>query len=152
MIFDSVENVDCYGGQSDAITKAVQFVMAFDPSQPDGKYPIEGENIFALVQSVETGSPDGKPFEAHQKFLDVHIVLDGQERQDVVLMNRAEAELVQDYSEQNDALLFRTDDFSTVILKPGMFALYGPSDGHRPCLCLNAPEKIRKVCVKIKLP
>ncbi len=151
MIFDSVENIESYGGASDAIAKAVQFVMEFDGSRPDGKYPIDGDTIFALVQTVETAGHDGKVFEAHRKFLDVHIVLEGQEKQDVALMDHAEAEMVQEYSEQNDAMLFKTEDFSTVILKPRMFAVYGPSDGHRPCLCVNGPEKIRKVCVKIRI-
>jgi len=47
MIYDSVENVDTYCDEDDAITIAVDFVNNFDISQPDGKYEIDGDEVFA---------------------------------------------------------------------------------------------------------
>jgi len=152
MIYDSTENVECYCDETDAIYRAVQFVRDFDLSLPDGKYEIEGGNIFAMVQSVTTESAEGKLFEAHQDYIDVQAVLQGCERQDVVPLASEDIKIMQEYDSRKDLMLFEVPEhFSTIIMKPGMFAVYGPDDGHRPCCSVGDPQDIRKVCVKIKI-
>ena len=152
MIYDNVENIEVYCEQDDPIYKAVQYVLDLDLKLDDGKYEIEGDEIFALLQSVTTGPAQEKVFEAHQKFLDVQMVLDGCERQDVILLGDADIEVTQEYDSEKDVMFFKADeDFSTVIMKPGMFVVYGPDDGHRPGCSVGESEDIRKVCVKIKI-
>ncbi len=152
MIYDSVENIEVFCEQDDAIYKAVQYVLDLDLEQDDGKYEIEGDEIFALLQSITTGPAQEKVFEAHQKFLDVQMVLGGCERQDVILLGDADIEVTQEYDSEKDVMFFKAGgDFSTIIMKPGMFVVYGPDDGHRPGCSVGESEDIRKVCVKIKI-
>jgi YhcH/YjgK/YiaL family protein len=88
MIYDSVENVDCFCEEDDPIYRAVQFGCKFNMLLPDGRYEIDGDNIFAMVQSATTVEAKSKNFEAHQQYVDVQMVLQGCERQDVVLLNK----------------------------------------------------------------
>jgi YhcH/YjgK/YiaL family protein len=152
MIYDSVENIENYSEHDNAIYRAVQFVRDFDLSQPDGKYEIDGDNIFAILQSVRTGEANEKVFEAHRDYMDVQMVLQGEERQDVALLDSENKVVVQEYDREKDMMLFKVrGHFATIIMKPGMFIVYGPNDGHRPGCSVGEAQDIRKVCVKIKL-
>jgi YhcH/YjgK/YiaL family protein len=151
MIFDIAENIENYFDPGDDIYTAVEFVNNFDPSQPDGTYPIDGDDIFAIVQSVTTEDAGARQFEAHRKFIDVQMVLDGIERQDFATVNEI-TQITKDYDEQTDAMFFEEPEiFSTLTMTPGMFVVYAPSDGHRPCCNIDGPKNLRKVCVKIKI-
>jgi len=150
MIYDSVENVSLYADKKGAIRKAVQFVRDFDITQADGRYEI-AEGIYAMVQSVNTRPAEERNFEAHRQYVDVHIVLEGSERLDVAAPVGEDIKLVQEYDGQKDLLFFTAvKDYSTIILKPGQFAVFFPADGHRPCCSVGEPRSIRKICVKIK--
>ena len=152
MIYDSVGNIDTYCDPDDAISIAVDFVNNFDTSQPDGRYEVRGDKIFALVQTVATADASEKKFEAHDNHVDVQMVLEGQERHDVVLLDIENLEIEKDYSVEDDVMFFETpEQFSSIIMKPGMFVVYGPDDGHRPGCSIDSSQTIRKVCVKIKI-
>ena len=152
MIYDSVDNIATYCDEDDAISIAVDFIEDFDLSQPDGRYEIHGDEVFALVQTVTTADASEKSFESHENYVDVQMVLEGVERHDLVLLDIEDLEIEQDYDSEKDVMLFKAPKhFSTIIMKPGMFVVYGPDDAHRPCCCVGKPGKIRKVCVKIKI-
>ncbi|HPS54263.1 MAG TPA: YhcH/YjgK/YiaL family protein [Sedimentisphaerales bacterium] len=152
MIYDSVENIGTYCDEDDAIAIAVNFVDNFDISQPDGRYEIHGDEVYAMVQTVKTTNANEKFFEAHNNYVDVQMVLEGEERQDVVLLDIDELEIEKDYDSEKDIMFFKAPEhFSTLIMKPDMFVVYGPDDAHRPCCCVNKPGTVRKVCVKIKI-
>lgn len=152
MIYDSAENVEAYGHLAVPLPEAVRFARTFDPARPDGRYPIDGEDVFAIVQSLAT-SPDGeRPFEAHRRYVDVQMVLEGAERHDVVLLDGLALEPLADYDRQKDVQFFpEPKEYSSLVLTPGRFVLYGPGDGHRPGGSVDAPRTIRKVCVKIRI-
>jgi len=150
MIYDNVENIGFYADKEGAIGKAVEFVREFDPAKPDGRYEI-ADGIHATVQSVNTRPAEERNFEAHRQYVDVHIVLEGSERLDVAAPVGEDVKLVQEYDGQKDLVFFtKPKDYSTIILKPGWFAVFFPADGHRPCCSVGEPQAIRKVCVKIK--
>ena len=152
MIYDSVESIYDYCDEDDAILRAVQYVCDFDLSQPDGKYEIQGDDIFAIVQSATTEPAEDRLFEAHQEYIDVQMVLEGRERQDVVLLDNEDIEIVQEYDSEKDLMFFKTpENYSSIIMKPGMFVVYSPTDGHRPCCSIGKHQNIRKVCVKIRI-
>ena len=151
MILDIAENIENYFDPGDDVYNAVEFVTNFDLTQPDGTYPIDGEDVFAIVQSVTTEGASDREFEAHRKFIDVQMVLEGIERQDVANVND-NIRITKDYDEDKDAMFFEEPElFSTMIMQPGMFVIYTPTDGHRPCCSIGSPKNIRKVCVKIKI-
>jgi len=55
MIIDKIENSNLYTNLSKVIEKAFSYIKNTDFSRiSDGKYEIEGENLFALVQEYQT--------------------------------------------------------------------------------------------------
>ncbi len=151
VIYDSCDNVQKYSPPGDSIWRAVRFVLTFDKSLPDGRYEIDGDNVFAIVQTATTRPAAEKLFEAHRAYIDVQMVLDGSERHDVALRGAQDLRTVGEYDSDKDIIFFsQPPQFSTIIMNPGMFAVYGPEDAHRPCCAVGGHTVIRKVCVKIK--
>ena len=46
---------------------------------PVGKHPIEGEQVYALVQKLPSRAAETAQFESHRKYVDVHYMVSGQE-------------------------------------------------------------------------
>ncbi len=59
---------------------AAEWLRAFDPALPDGRHPVDGERVFALVSSYATGPSTEKRFEAHRRHADVQWIASGAER------------------------------------------------------------------------
>ena len=150
MIYDTVENIDRYCGDGEPLRKALDFAIGFDPSQPDGRYEIDGDNIFANVMSYTTLAAEELKFEGHKNHIDVQLLLEGEELMDVYLGTDLEVDTP--YSEEADATLFKAPDcFSTVLLKPGCFAAIFPDDLHQPSRFVEAPKPVRKIVVKVRV-
>ena len=70
MVLDKIENSKLYTGLSKKIAKAFAYINETDLHQiVPGKYEIDGDNIFALVQEYETKN-DGR-LEGHYKYIDI---------------------------------------------------------------------------------
>lgn len=151
MIVDKFENVNLYAPCCPDIARAIEFARNFDPATPDGKIEIDGQRMYAMVLSYKTKSTDGLPFEAHKKYIDVQILLSGEERMDVSL--DADLTIQTPYSEDADAVLFDAPgSYSSLVARPGQFAAFFPEDIHRPSASLGGvSSEVRKLVVKIRL-
>ena len=150
MIYDRFENMGLYFGEAESLRKALEFAVNFDRSQPDGRYDIDGDNIYALVMTYETKAIEDMKFEAHKRYIDVQLLLDGSEYMDVSFEKTLEVDTP--YSEQNDVALFQQPElFSSVLLKPGNFAVLYPDDIHQPGRSIGDKREVRKMVVKVKL-
>ena len=115
-----------------------------------GRYPINGDKMFALVQEMDTSLAPNSRFEAHELYLDVQYLVSGLERIDY-LPQSSEARLLEDHRTERDIAFYATSEpASQLILRPGMFAVFYPGELHRPGCAAGAPAKIRKVVLKIR--
>ena len=56
------------------------------------------------------------------------------------------------YKEDIDAALYTANSKPIeMVLGNGYFAIYYPQDGHMPCLCVEEPENVKKVVVKVRI-
>ena len=151
MIVDKFENVDLYAPCCPGLFYAIEFARQFDPATPDGKIEIDRQRMYAMVFSYKTESTEGFPFEAHKKYIDVQIMLRGEERMDVSL--DADLPIRTPYSEDADAVLFDAPgSYSSLVARVGQFAVFFPGDVHRPCASLDGVSTdVRKLVVKIRL-
>ncbi len=150
MVIDRVENWGHYPLGS-AWRRAFEFLHTLTPESPDMKYPIDGENIFAIVMSYDTCAPETSVFESHQKYIDIQTVLRGGERFECAFKD----DLVIDipYQSSKDITLYkRTRQGQTCIdVFPGTFVMLYPHDAHIASLMINEKsEYIKKVVIKIK--
>ena len=149
MILDTIENADQYKLLGKRMATALDYMKTADLSTIDpGKYEIEGSDIFALVQDYDTKNRLECKLESHRKYIDIQYLLKGIEFVGHTLLNNQKP--VKEYSAEDDYMLF-SEESSFFELKPGMFAIFHPSDLHMPSVFEKQPEKVRKIVIKVKI-
>ena len=133
------------------IRKAIDFIHKENlADKPVGKYEIEGDAMFALVQEVMTNPRSIQRPESHRNYIDVQYLVSGEEKMEwLAYTDKLPVQEV--YSAQKDIQFYEGDqeDGTEFILKPGMFAVFYPTDVHRPCCCVKEPMSIKKIVIKI---
>ena len=151
MIIDRLSNHSLYNFRS-AWNKAFAFLESLTPDTPEGKYPIEGEDIFAIVMCYTTTIPENSLLESHRKYVDIQTVLDGAERFECAHIDELTAK--NPYDADKDIILYdhtAPRPFAADIA-PGTFIMLYPHDAHMAALIINdMPQRIKKVVVKIKI-
>jgi biofilm protein TabA len=145
MFFDHLDSSTCKN-----LPAEIQAVLAQLPAlaqQPPGRYELDGERLFAIVQQMVTG--ENVRFEAHASYLDVQFLISGEEKISFLPKN-SPATLLDDMLEQNDIAFYHCDQAPCeLVLHPGMFAVFAPGELHRPGIAVAAPQAIKKIVVKV---
>ena len=148
MIIDKIENAHLYKNISERINKSFEYIRTTDlKNLPAGKYPIDGENIFALVSEYQTKPEQEGKLEAHKKYIDVQYVISGEE-----LMGYAPLggqKVLDPYKEEND-IVFYTGDKSFTKVSEGMFAIFFPEDVHMPGIASGKSSSVKKLVIKVR--
>lgn len=149
MILDKIENSHLYAKTHVGIHKAFDYIKSTDFSKkPKGKYEIDGEEIFAIVNEYETKNPEEHLLESHIKYIDVQFIAQGVEQIGITTFNNQKP--VKLYDSVDDYMLFK-EPYNLITLNKGMFAIFYPDDIHIPGLIADKPSKVKKVVVKVKL-
>lgn len=148
MIHDSIANIRKHFNGSDAWTKVCKFIEEMTPEMKDGKYVIDGDKLYVSVTTYNTRLHADGVMEAHRKYIDVQMLLTGEED---VYVSGIDA-LIPDiaYDAERDVEFFRGGGDKKIALDPGHFLLLYPEDAHMPCISRdNALSPVKKVVVKI---
>lgn len=120
-----------------------------------GRIELEGDSLFINIEENEMASREERRPEAHRKYLDIQLVLDGEESIGVAVDSRDEnvEGILEEYSEDRDIVFYRGVKRENMIdLFPGDFAVFFPEDIHRPrCRVDGTPGRAKKAIVKMKL-
>lgn len=152
MILDQIKNASCYADIHSGVTKALKEMAKYTPDYyPGGRVELDGDNLFLLLNTYETHSPDGVLCEAHQKYIDVMYMIEGEEIIYVKLTNRL-CEVTKAYDPAIDALLAQADaDATPVRLSAGSFIVLFPQDAHAPGCYDMAPQTVKKIIGKVRI-
>jgi biofilm protein TabA len=136
---------------AEPIRKGMEFILKEDLGRlAAGKYPIEGDSIFALVQEVTTSDMWEQKPESHRTHIDIQYLISGEEKIGVAVWS-PEQPLTENLFEEKDIAFYdQIRSEAELVLLPGNYAVFFPSDIHRPCCKVNEPTDIRKVVVKIR--
>jgi YhcH/YjgK/YiaL family protein len=151
MILDRIDNARLYVGLHARFAKAFEIITDKILTQKeDGKYTVDGENIFYTVQQYTTKPLSEGNLEAHRKYIDIQFLLSGEEILGYApLKGLTTAEV---YNPEKDIAFFNTPKKITKVkLEPGLFCILFPDDAHLPCRQLAGPAEVRKVVIKIKI-
>lgn len=151
MILDNLSNASVYRQLGPRIARGFAWLAEFSPQTADGRYEIDGDNIYALVQSYDTSAPEQKKYESHRTYLDIQFVVDGAETIHYAPVEKLRP--VMEYDATKDYLLYADAPGSTPLhLGPGSFAIFYPGDGHKPgCHAGGAATRIKKVVIKARV-
>lgn len=124
------------------------FVKSHDfNNYPLGKVEVCGDDIFIMNSDVDGTPAQKQPLEMHRKYIDVHILLDGNERIGWKPIEEIER-YTREYDADSDCALSDDAPRFYVDLNPGEFCVVFPEDAHAPAI---GEGKIRKLIGKVKL-
>ncbi len=149
MIFGSIKHLEEYLFLEERIKECFEYVKSNElVSYEIGRYEIDGERFFVNIVEYTTTNPEERFWEAHRKYLDVHVMLEGTEQIDMNFIQNMD---VKEFIEKDDFLPMDGDKNSSVILRDGDFLICYPSDGHRTAVAAAGPEKIKKAIFKVHI-
>lgn len=149
MIQDTLDNSARYEVLSAGIAKAFAYLRTVDGTQPLGRHDIDGDNVFALVQTYATKPVESALFEAHRKYIDVQFIFSGRETILWAPLAMMKEETMA-YDAVKDAALWKlVQDVTPLHMGAGHFAILFPQDAHAPCIEWEKTEQVFKVVVKV---
>ena len=107
---------------------------------------LKGDLVYCTRFTYETIPQEESFFEAHRRYLDLHIMVEGEERVD---MNRPEDLKLTDAQEGNDFYAYQGESWHSTVLKPGEFLVVFPGDAHRIKVQVDGPKTVSKAVFKV---
>lgn len=126
-----------------------QAVAAKPQDKAPGRYELQGKNVFMNVMQFVTQQPEQKKAELHEQYIDIQVLLAGEER---ILFGMTDSARQCDemHVEDDYQLCSEIADEQAIVLKPGRFAIFMPGEPHKPGCVVQAPMDIKKVVIKVR--
>lgn len=128
-----------------AIEQALQAEIGY---REPGSYPLQGETLFVNVMQFETQRAEDKLAEQHVNYIDIQILLEGEERIYYGLVGSARA-CDERHEEEDYQLCRHIENEQSLTLKPGMFAVFMPGEPHKPGCYVSQPGTLKKAVIKL---
>ena len=133
-----------------AIVRALEAVQKIDlGSVAAGRYELEGDKMFCLVQDVELRSFAESRAEAHMQYADIQIPFSCSERYGYSVAEPKLAPVDDQLAEKDLAFYPAPATESFLDVNPGTYLVFLPKELHRPCLAIKDKATIRKAVVKV---
>lgn len=154
MIRAILKDAERYYPLGEGVKLALEYIRNTDLlALPAGRYPIDGEKVFALIQEPTTQPQDVAPYENHKNHADLQMTLKGTEHVGYCPIDRMK--LKGEYDPNTDVQLYESEGGAGKILLKNVtgesFSLFFPEDGHQPYVTIDEPEQIKKVVIRIRL-
>jgi YhcH/YjgK/YiaL family protein len=148
MIIDQINNAHLYYSVHSKFKRAFDYFDQIDINTiPTGKYEIDGEAMYALVQEYNTKLKEQGVWEAHRRYIDLQYVIQGTEVIGYANINHMQQG---EYDAGKDFLpLHGEGDHITV--HSGSFVLLLPEDGHMPGMAVGDSAPVKKIVIKISV-
>jgi len=131
---------------AEALTQAIS---AWPQDKAPGRYELQGDDIFMNVMTFSTQPPEQKKAELHEQYIDIQLLLAGEER---ILYGVAGSarQCEERHVEDDYQLCSAIEEMQRLDLKPGMYAVFMPGEPHKPGCVVKESEEIKKVVVKVR--
>jgi YhcH/YjgK/YiaL family protein len=151
MIVTTLKESARYHVLGEGVQQALEWLNENDiRTMEDGRYEVDGDKLFVLVQRYTTRLIDDTWFEGHLKYIDLHYVAEGVEYFCYTPLARAGAP-VTEYDNVEDDYLYHKDYETGVLMKEGDIVIVYPEDVHMPQRRALFPSDVVKACIKIAL-
>jgi biofilm protein TabA len=149
MIFDSLPSGQPGSEAQRRLLAGLDYLRALPADKPVGRYEIEGDRLFCLVQEYTTSPASERPYESHQRYADIQAVLAGREA--IYHAPIAQLQVKEPYRTEKDGILYTGADVQPIYMEPGSYAVFWPQDGHKPGCNWQAAQFVRKAVIKFSL-
>lgn len=152
MILDTIDNWR-NRFQGEPWTTIFSKLETFGPETPDGRFEIQGDDIFGGVASYNNRERADAICETHIKKIDIQMCLEGSER--IEWAPKGTIPVKTPYDAAKDAEFYAQPAEPLpcgVDMKPGYFMILWPEDAHMPALKpTDGTESVKKLVVKLSV-
>jgi len=151
MILDTLDHYHIHAPAGSRLQRAFQFLATeWNPSMPDGRVDVLGDDVFALIQGYDTRAAENCRFEAHRRYIDIQYVVEGAEAMGWARVDTLS--VTEPYSDEKDVGFFATPAaYATPVVYAGSYTVFHPHDAHMPGLRVPSYDRVRKVVMKIRV-
>ncbi len=133
-----------------AVVRALEALQKIDlAGQQPGRYEIEGDKLFYLVQDATPRALDACKAEAHKSYADIQIPVSASERYGFALPQSGLAASDDQFATNDIAFYPSPVSEFFMDVEPGGFVVFLPDELHRPCVANKNTAPFRKVVVKV---
>lgn len=145
MILDTLARGAAYAALHPHFAKAFEFLCRGDlATLADGRYELEGDQLFVLVMTADGRGQQGAKLEVHRRYIDIQVVLTGEDTMGWSPLAGCRDSL--GFDEAKDVGFFGGSPEAWLRVGPGRFAVFWPEDVHAP---LAGTGSVRKAVVKV---
>lgn len=145
MIVDSIRNMAKYETIVPGLLEAINVIEVLEQHEV-GRYELD--RGFYMIQKGKTNPLGESQFEAHERYIDVQIMVSGEE---IVEWARIEdLTVTQAYDEEKDFKLCKGQG-ARVEIKAGMCYVLLPEDAHKPCCHITDQMSYTKIVIKLPI-
>ncbi|HFI0500848.1 TPA: YhcH/YjgK/YiaL family protein [Streptococcus suis] len=147
MIIDRIERLINYESLLPNLNNAFQAIEKIENREEGIRYPFDGGFLF--FQSGHTKNLVDAQFEAHRKYIDVQLVLEGAEY--VSLQDKSQVEVLLPYDRNRDVEKYVGEAQHTLFVNKGMGYVCFPWDIHQAVFHFEQPTYFEKVVIKLEI-
>lgn len=150
MISESFQHAHKYSILHPLFSKAFDWISNTNlESIEPGKYEIEGDKLFAIVQQYETSEAATQQMEAHKKYIDIQYMIMGEELVGLSFLHKQK--IAVPYNEATDFLEVSDPPSYFAPLSSGNFMIFYPTDLHMPCISIAETTSVKKAVIKVMI-
>jgi len=140
MIFDKLENISKYNLN-------LEFVLQDLKTQDfaKGKFNICEPQFFGIGLEYTTQPANKALWEAHRKYLDIHVILEGEELIQIADIKSMD----EDSAYEDDFQLFKGNPGQTIHMREGYFLVLFPNEVHKTSIQTTKISFVRKKVFKV---
>ena len=144
MILDTLDNLEKYVSLNPLFPQTIEYLKNTDLNAlEEGQVKVLGDDIIVNVSQTLPKVKEDAKLETHRKYVDIQIPLSGYEIMGYTAANDLP---MAEYDAEKDVTFYEglAENYFTV--KPGMFTIFFPQDGHAPAITNTG---VKKIIVKI---
>ncbi|SFE37593.1 YhcH/YjgK/YiaL family protein [Thermophagus xiamenensis] len=151
MIIDTFENAARYYMIHPALEIVLDYLENFDISEfKEGKIELKGDDVFVNAIEQSTMAESEAVWESHQRYIDVHYLLEGEEIIKYAEENKMKVKVP--YDAEKDCTFFEDGEGMKVNYPKGGFVIFFPEEIHKAMVAVEGkPSTVKKLVAKIKV-
>lgn len=147
MIVDTLENASRYYMLHPSMEQAFDFLENVSAEDfPEGKTELIGDHLFGIGMVRDTKSFDDSIWESHDKYLDIHYLVEGEEQ--VFFAAEEDMKEVTPYDGEKDLTVFEGKGHQ-VFVPEGGFVIFFPGEIHKALVHGDKANKVKKMVIKL---
>jgi biofilm protein TabA len=148
MVLDALSQLNRYADLHPAFRVAADVIASRDLAALEpGRYEIDGTRLYLSIDDKEGRGRARARLESHRRYIDIQVTIEGHEEIGWRPVFECHAPNGA-FEEQRDIQFYEDAPATWLVVPPGYFAIFFPSDAHAP---LAGTGRLKKAIFKVKV-